>query len=136
MRTQQRLKIVTRHVGPFSVSGASIAVLGLEHVWDDVVRAQRNDLYDNVISNGMYNLRRIRGSSNWSNHAWGMANDNNFGPGEEMGDGKVQFGLMELYPFFYNRGWYWGGGYLNREDAMHWEPSTSLIENWIKMGML
>jgi hypothetical protein len=136
LKTQQRLKISTRSVGPYTVTGASIALLALEHVFDDVAKAGRTDLYDGVISDGMYNLRRIRNRPDWSTHAWGLANDNNFGPGEEMGDSMVQFGLMELYKFFHARGWFWGAGYQKREDGMHFEPSTSLIESWISMGLL
>jgi len=137
-RTKKRLKIFTKEMGTpdFRITGASIAMLGLDHVFSDAWDAGRTDLVSSVFTDGMYNLRKIRGRDVWSNHAWAMAVDLNFGPGEELGDGLVQFGLMELYPFFHKRGWYWGGGYHGREDGMHWEPSVSLIETWINSGLL
>jgi len=133
--TQRKLKIVTESVGPFKVTGMAIAVLGLRHIFEDVKEAGRTDLLT-VKTDGMYNLRKIREREEWSNHSWGCAVDINFGDGEEMGDGLIQFGLREIYPFFHARKWYSGLGYKNREDAMHMEPSVELLELWRQLGLL
>jgi hypothetical protein len=135
-RTQTRLKLGSEDIYTIHVYGAQVARLGLRHVLDDVKTAGRTELIENLQTDGMYNLRKIRGRDVWSNHAWGFAVDLNYGPGEELGDGLVQAGLLELYPFFHKRGWYWGGGYHGREDGMHFEPSVSLIQTWISSGLL
>lgn len=133
--TQRKLKLVTESVGPFRVTGMGVAVLGLRHIFEDVAAAGRTDLLT-VKTEGMYNLRKIRGSTNWSNHSWGCAVDIDYGEGEEMGDGLVQFGLCEIYPFFHAREWYSGLGYHGREDAMHFEPSVQLLTRWKQLGLL
>ena len=86
-----------------------------------------NDLaaqgYD-LRSGGGYNNRRIRGGSNWSEHAWGTAIDIN--PDEnpmqdrlqttwrpDIGDVAAKWGLK------------WGGSFAGRKDPMHFEVAAS-----------
>lgn len=68
-----------------------------------------------------YACRKIRGSSNWSNHAWGLAVDLN-APENPMGprNGKIRrhpkvIAVWKRYGFF------WGGDYSGRADDMHFE---------------
>lgn len=63
-----RSKIVTRNVGPFSVTGHIEAVRALMRVFLKV-KAKRPDLYAAVGTAGMLNARLVRGSkTSWSNH--------------------------------------------------------------------
>lgn len=128
--------IVTESVGPFRVTGLKPAVAGLRHVFEDVMTAGRRDLYNYVETDGMLCCRALRGTHHYSNHSFGTAVDLDYGPGEEMGDGTVQQGLLDLYPFFHKRQWYAGLGYHGREDAMHFEASEELIQTWERLGML
>ncbi len=61
-------------------------------------------------SSGMLCCRAIRGSTTtFSNHAWGAAVDFNIGGVlDPRGDGKCQKGLLDLFPFMQQQGFYWG----------------------------
>jgi hypothetical protein len=76
--------------------------------------------------------------SSWSNHSWGVAADFFFGPNmDPRGDGKTQYGLAVMAPFFQKEKLYWAAGYGgSSEDAMHFEASQSLITSWVASGVL
>ncbi|MBD0362843.1 MAG: M15 family metallopeptidase, partial [Coleofasciculus sp. C3-bin4] len=95
-------------------------------------------LYNQLGTAGMLCVRKVRGGSDFSNHSWGTAIDIKInGRLDVVGDGRTQLGLKELYPYFYNEGFYWGAGYSgSREDSMHFEASRELVERWRVQGQL
>jgi len=136
-----REKIVTRSVGPFRVTGHVEAVSSLAGIMENV-QAKRPDLYAAVGTSGMLCCRRIRRpaghppSKSYSNHSWGMAVDIHFGERNDVqGDGKVQQGLLEIYTFFHQAGWYWGAEF-GIEDGMHFEVAEETILAWHKAGRI
>lgn len=68
-----------------------------------------------------YACRKIRGSSNWSNHAWGLAVDLN-APENPMGPrtGKIRQ-HPKVLALWQHYGFRWGGSYSGRADDMHME---------------
>jgi hypothetical protein len=49
--------------------------------------------------------------SSWSNHSWGVAVDFYFGTSiDPRGDGKTQYGLLLIAPFFAKEKLYWAAG--------------------------
>jgi len=74
----------------------------------------------------------------YSNHSWGLAVDLYFGKDvDPRGDGKTQRGLALLAPFFNRERLYWAAGYGgSSEDAMHFEASVQLINDWMAKGLL
>jgi hypothetical protein len=74
-----------------------------------------------IKSLGGHNLRRIRGGSGWSQHAYGNAIDIN--PEENpMLQGKLQTNLpANVSEMAAKYGLSWGGDWKNRKDAMHFE---------------
>jgi hypothetical protein len=85
-------------------------------------------------------IKRSDGSAggSWSNHSWGFAVDFYFGSNiDPRGDGKTQFGLSLMAPFFAKENLYWAAGYAgSSEDAMHFEASTKAIDGWTAAGLL
>lgn len=131
-----RSKVVTADVGPFRVTGHRVAVLSLTHVFEDVKAAGRQDILDQIKTEGMLCVRKIRGGTNYSNHSWGCAIDNRFGELIELGSHETCQGLLDLYPFLHARKWVSGMGYHHRPDSMHAEPSWELIQLWKTLGLL
>ncbi len=131
-----RANIVTQSVGPFHVTGHRQAVLSLTNVLADVHKGEP-DLYAILGTEGMLCARLTRGStSHWSNHAWGFAVDITVGGIlDRRGDNQVQVGLLRLYPFFHQHGWWWGVAFPT-EDAMHFEVSDELVHTWSHQGLL
>lgn len=125
--TALKKRMGTRNVGPFRVTGLDVALDDLEVIFA-TVKLKRPDLYDAVGNMGMLCARLVRGSAHIaSNHSWGTAIDLTFsGELDLRGDGLVQTGLLEIYPFFKARGWYWGSEF-NIEDGMHFEMSNERI---------
>lgn len=67
-----------------------------------------------------YACRKIRGSSSWSNHAWGLAVDLN-APTNPM-TSTLKTDMPGWMPELWNSyGFRWGGSYARRPDAMHYE---------------
>ena len=68
---------------------------------------------------GCFNIRPIKGSSNWSNHSWACAID--LSPGSNgFNVQKTTLGKI-VVETFKAQGWLWGGDYRGRKDPMHFE---------------
>ncbi|HYF35647.1 MAG TPA: M15 family metallopeptidase, partial [Prosthecobacter sp.] len=134
--TNSRLRslIATRNVGPFRATGLVSLLDDLESIFQKV-RQEKPEVYAAVKTQGMLCCRAIRRTDGtlgtaFSNHSWGCAMDVQFGAEiDPRGDGRCQEGLLELYPYFHEKRWYWGAGYSGRlEDAMHFEASQELLQ--------
>lgn len=121
--------------GHIDVSGLTLACQSLRRIFNKV----RDDdlmLYRSITSAGMLCVRNIRGvpagSYRPSNHSWGAAIDLKIGGVlDQRGDGHCLRGLLMLYPYFHNEGWFWGAEYKGKwEDSMHMECSTELLRKW------
>lgn len=69
---------------------------------------------------GGFACRAIRGSSQASNHSWGLAIDLNW-PRNPMGNpfrSEIPPAVVHLWE---SAGWFWGGRYKLRPDTMHFE---------------
>jgi hypothetical protein len=123
-------RIVTRNVGPFSVTGLDSAVASLTTIMASIAATQRL-VYRVLGTAGMHCARHVRGSTTHvSNHSWGTAIDltidRNLDP---RGDSNIQFGLHLISNIFNNNGWYWGAGF-STEDAQHFEGGAALVQSW------
>jgi hypothetical protein len=123
-------RILSRNIGPFSITGLDLAVASLQAVMTDIQR-EKPSVYKVLGSAGMLCARLVRGSSSSiSNHSWGTAIDLTLGRVlDPRGDGKVQYGLTLIAPIFNRHGWYWGAGF-PVEDGMHFEVSRQLLASW------
>lgn len=126
--------VVTRNVGPFSVTGLRPAVAALAAVFQDVQAAQPG-VYAELGSDGMLCCRLVTGSAtSISNHSWGTAIDLTIdGSLCPRGGGVVQRGLLDLWPIFNRHGFYWGIAFPT-DDPMHFEASDQLIRKWAAAG--
>ncbi len=71
---------------------------------------------------GCFNIRNMRGSGNWSTHAWGIAIDLD-APWNPFG--QTSFGMREeVVQCFEDEGFVWGGRWRPRPDAMHFQYCT------------
>jgi hypothetical protein len=71
-----------------------------------------------------YNCRKVRGTSSWSAHAFGMAVDinpqrNPFGVVLETDMQNLPTPPPDFTQLFINEGWGWGGNWSSKKDAMH-----------------
>lgn len=122
--------IVTTDVGAFKATGLKPATDALKRIFEKV-KKEKPTLYKQLGSAGMLCVRKVRGSSSFSNHSWGAAIDIKInGKLDKQGDNKTQLGLKELYPYFYKERFYWGAGYSTTEDSMHFEASKELVAKW------
>ncbi|MBU8546142.1 MULTISPECIES: M15 family metallopeptidase [Roseomonadaceae] len=126
--------MVTSSVGPFRVTGLRPAVESLRAIMADIA-AEQPAVYRALGSAGMLCVRYVRGSRTAiSNHAWGTAIDLTIGGIlDPYGDGKVQRGLVDIYPIFNRHEWFWGAAF-SKEDGMHFEVSDGLIRSWLASG--
>lgn len=67
---------------------------------------------------GCFNIRRIAGSNNWSNHSWACAID--LSPGSNGFNMKSTLSNVVI-DAFKGQGARWGGDYKGRKDPMHFE---------------
>lgn len=67
---------------------------------------------------GCFNVRKIAGSRNWSNHSWACAID--LSPDTNGFNAKSTLGSVVIAAFK-AEGWRWGGDYRGRKDPMHFE---------------
>lgn len=122
-------QMLVSNVGRFKVHGLRPAVESLKLILDEV-RRKHPDVYASVGSCGMLCCRRQRGSSRISSHSWGTAIDITIkGALDQRGNGKVQYGLTLIAPFFNRYGWVWGAAF-RKEDGMHFEVSKSKLLQW------
>lgn len=136
--------LVTKNVGPFTVTGLRPAVASLHEILGRV-KQEIPDLYAILGSSGMLCSRfmkikrpdgTIRIGPGISNHSWGAALDINLGGHlDAQGNDKTQRGLLILSTYFNAAGWYWGAAF-PVEDAMHFEASKSLLARWKAAGEL
>lgn len=104
----------------FHRKAAAALAAALDDIWHYVGRDQARLDHDGVSSTaGTYCCRKIRGSTRWSNHAFGGAIDldaehNGFFAGK---------GTIPQYAIdaFDRVGFRWGGRYSGRTDPMHFE---------------
>ncbi len=137
--TNRKLKplIVYKDVGPFEVWGLKPAVDDLRAIFANVKSADPT-LYKALGTAGMLCARLVREtkSGSISNHAWGTAIDIKINDVlDARGDDKAQTGLIQLAPFFNQRGWFWGAGF-GTEDAMHFETGDDRIREWQTQGLI
>lgn len=136
--TNQRLSdlLYVGDVGPIKVRLLQPAVESLKQVFERV-RQTDQDLYDRINTSGSLCVRRIRGTTDTiSSHAFGLAVDLNIdGVLDNFADGRTQLGLIILADFFRDEGWVWGAGF-GREDSMHFEVSSELLEKWRAQGLI
>ena len=126
--------IETRDFGPFQARGLRPAIRTLGLIMEEVA-AHHPDLFKRLGTEGMLCCRHVRGApGSISNHSWGTAIDLTIdGATDQVGDDKVQRGLLDLWPIFNKHGFYWGIAF-PREDAMHFEASEQLVMRWAKEG--
>lgn len=67
---------------------------------------------------GCFNIRKISGSNNWSNHSWACAAD--FSPASNGFNMKSTLSTI-VVDAFKRQGARWGGDYKGRKDPMHFE---------------
>lgn len=67
---------------------------------------------------GCFNIRRIAGSNNWSNHSWACALD--LSPSTNGFNMHPTIGNLVI-DAFKRQGALWGGDYIGRKDPMHVE---------------
>eukprot|EP00824_Muranothrix_gubernata_P016405 TRINITY_DN33985_c0_g1_i1.p1 TRINITY_DN33985_c0_g1~~TRINITY_DN33985_c0_g1_i1.p1 ORF type:complete len:726 (+),score=152.26 TRINITY_DN33985_c0_g1_i1:27-2180(+) len=121
--------LVVEDVGPFRVQGIEPAVESLKRIFDKV-KHEQPELYDALGTTGMLCCRRMPGAEVFSMHSWGTAIDITLcNKLDVFGDNRAMQGLVDLASFFAEEQWYWGGGW-DREDAMHFEVSHELINDW------
>lgn len=128
--------IAHEDVGPFEVRGLKPAMADLREIFANVKSADPT-LYAALGTAGMLCARLVRGTTRGSisNHAWGTAIDIKInGVLDARGDDKAQTGLIQLAPFFNQRGWFWGAGF-GTEDAMHFEASDGRMREWHTEGL-
>lgn len=69
---------------------------------------------------GCFNIRRIAGSNNWSNHSWACAIDLSPGTNGFRQDSSTTLSTVVI-DAFKRQGARWGGDYHGRKDPMHFE---------------
>jgi hypothetical protein len=129
--------MTTKDVGPFKVTGLAPAVASLANVMAEI-KQQHFDVYSALTYGGMKVCRLQRNSPTAiSNHSWGTAIDlgigkrDGFADVDVRGDKKTYIGLARIAPIFNKHGWYWGAAF-GTEDAMHFEGSKALIDQWAR----
>jgi hypothetical protein len=128
--------IATEDVGPFKVTGLKPAVADLREIFANVKLADPT-LHAALGTAGMLCARLVRGTTRCSisNHSWGTAIDIKInGILDPRGDDNAQTGLIQLAPFFNQRGWFWGVGF-GTEDAMHFEAGDGRMREWHTEGL-
>lgn len=130
--TNEKLKprIVTEDCGPIRVTGFDEAVQSLQRIFAKV-HADNPELNAAINTAGMICVRLRRGSNTlWSNHSWGFAIDLYCGDGVvPQGSHQCHAGILALYPYFHEEGWFWGAGFSGGSiDPMHYEYAKETLE--------
>lgn len=71
---------------------------------------------------GCFNIRKIKGSSSWSLHSWGLGIDIN-ASWNRLGNKPTM--NMKVVKCFTDNNFYWGGNF-SRKDGMHFELNINL----------
>lgn len=136
--TNERLRslVVREDVGPFTARGLRPAVAALRAIFADV-KASEPDIHGRLGNMGMLCCRFVRGSTSAiSNHSWGTAIDLTIdGVLDRRGDNRTQRGLLQILPHFNRHNFFWGAAF-GTEDAMHFEASDDLVQQWQRDGEL
>ena len=127
-RTTSRLK--RGRFGSEPITALEPALASIDSVLSRV-KSDVPELYAVLGTAGMYALRNIRGRNCYSNHSWGTAIDVKVdGLLVALGANYSCKGLDVLCRYFNDAGWYWGGGYHSRKDAMHFECGLALVRTF------
>lgn len=125
--------IVRRNVGPFRVTGLQPAVDSLAVVLAEIKQSNPS-LHDRLGTAGMLCVRRVAGSTNTSNHAWGTAVDIRVDNVTNIdGNNLALPELLDIAPFFNRHRWFWGAEFPH-EDSMHFEISAEKMQQWQQEG--
>lgn len=129
-------RIVTRDVGPFSLTGLDLFLDVMEKVFAEFKQVNPG-AYADLFNGGCLCVRLVRGSKESpSNHSWGTAWDGGFGGMvDSRGDGFCFKGMLDLYAIAKKHKLFWGATF-GTEDAMHFEASEELIREWVKAGLI
>lgn len=134
-------RIVTMDCGPFRATGFEPFLLIVKQVMYRIKR-KNPDLYARIGTAGCLYVRTVRGGSNPSEHAWGVAIDLTIdGVLDERGDGETQEGLLLIYQEFKAFGQetglsvYWGAEY-RIEDSMHFGVSLETLGRWKRLKVI
>lgn len=132
---KMRPQIVTKNVGPFTLTGYDKFLSILTEVFDEY-KAKHPEAYQDLTTAGCLCVRLVRGSkAQPSNHCWGTAVDLGYGGAiDRRGDGQCYAGLVDLYRIAKHKGLFWGAGFAT-EDAMHFEASEELLRVWMHQGI-
>lgn len=99
---------------------ADAMMLAFNEIWEKCGQDQKKvDATGASDFGGCFNIRRIAGSNNWSNHSWACAID--LSPktnGFNAGKGSISTVVVDA---FKRQGALWGGDYKGRTDPMHFE---------------
>jgi hypothetical protein len=98
---------------------ANAMLTAFTEIWDKCEHDQKKvDASGASDFGGCFNIRKIVGSNNYSNHSWGCAID--LSPATNGFDMKGTLSSM-VVDAFDRQGARWGGRYSGRRDPMHFE---------------
>ncbi len=121
-------QMVTHHFNNFSVTGWRPAIDALVRAMTHMYERDRA-LHAVVRTAGMLCCRRVRQGINFSNHSWGTAVDFTIeGHLDQMRAVRIHRGLLEMYKYMHEEGFYWGAEFSGRPDAMHYELADETVQ--------
>lgn len=98
---------------------APALVVVFQEIWEKCGKDQKKvDKTGASEFGGCFNIRRIAGSNNWSNHSWACAID--LAPTTNGFNAKTTLSAIVI-DAFKRQGARWGGDYKGRKDPMHME---------------
>ena len=107
------------------------------HAIDHEIAQRFPELHENMGHIGGLCCRLVSGSvSCISSHSWGTEIDITFdGQADRYGENLIQRGLCQIAPIFRKYKLYWGIAF-RKQDAVHFEASAQLIEEWAAQGKI
>lgn len=121
------VKVTTRGITLYVDRRIAVIVAHLARDLDYYSSRLKKPLLNKTKDDWGYAYRKVRGSSRWSNHAWGLAVDFNATLNPMTDDGRVVTqwkpkDIRQLMATRYHGLVRWGGSYTgSRKDAMHFE---------------